>query len=338
MQKTKQFSANFLRNRWQQAQILVIGDVMLDEYLEGKVERISPEAPVPVVSLKRQSHRLGGAANVALNLQALGATPFLVALVGVDKAGEDLEAVMKASGLNTSGLIKDQTRPTTIKTRIISGSQQLLRLDKEETHYINADLLTIAQDKIAANIAMMHAIVIEDYDKGMLAPTLIAFILKMANQLQIPVVVDPKKKQFLCYQGVDLFKPNLKELKEGLGLTELIIQKPHFEALVQAAQSLQAKLMAKNLLVTLSEHGAFYSNQYQWGVEPAHLRQIADVSGAGDTVISVAALGMATQLPLSLVAALANLAGGLVCELPGVVSIEKDKFFSEAVAHQMLIE
>lgn len=316
--------ASFARTR-----VMVVGDVMVDAYLWGQVERISPEAPVPVVRVTQRSARLGGAANVALNLHALGAAPVVVSMTGNDAPARQLDELFKQAGLSTDGLLRSVARTTTVKTRVISGHQHVVRVDEENDADLERDDGTSLLARIKELIARTkpQVIVLEDYDKGVLTAGVIAGAIKLAHAAGVPVAVDPKKRNFFAYRGVDLFKPNLKELREGLKI-DLHATDP---AAIQAAiATLEAQLKNKATLVTLGEHGVVASRDGRRLVLPAHVREIADVSGAGDTVIAVAALCLAQDLPLDMLAALANLAGGLVCEHVGVVPIDRARFLQEA--------
>lgn len=312
--------------------VLIIGDIMIDAYLVGSVERISPEAPVPVVNVKSNVERLGGAANVALNIQSLGATPMLVSVVGEDQAGNNLVNLLEQANLSSSGIIVERNRPTTVKTRVISGSQQLLRIDQETEALVHTDTQNLLKEKIVELISRSHVVIFEDYDKGVISPDLISFVVNEAKKLEIPVAVDPKKRNFNAYREVDLFKPNLKELKEGL---KIDFKKFNEEKLKAAAAKLKREQNLKTLLITLSEKGIYYERDHQQAIIPAHFRRISDVSGAGDTVISVAALCLALGVELHLLAELANLSGGLVCEEIGVVPINKNKLLFEAQKHMI---
>ncbi len=310
--------------------VLIIGDIMIDAYLVGSVDRISPEAPVPVVNVKSNVERLGGAANVALNIQSLGATPLLISVVGEDQAGNNLMNLLEQSNLSSSGIIVESNRPTTVKTRVISGSQQLLRIDQETEALVHNDTLSLLREKILELIGTADVIIFEDYDKGVISPELISFVVDEAKKLNIPVAVDPKKRNFNAYKEVDLFKPNLKELKEGL---KIDFKKFNEQRLKAAAAKLKNEQEIKTLLITLSEKGIYYERADNHAVIPAHFRRISDVSGAGDTVISVAALCLALNVDISILAELANLSGGLVCEEIGVVPINKNKLLFEAQKH-----
>lgn len=320
-----------LFKKFNHLRVLIVGDVMLDAYVWGRASRLSPEAPVPVVHVERQEQRLGGAANVALNVRALGATPLLCAVVGDDAGGAQLRELLTERGLSVEGLVASAARPTTVKQRILAHGQQLVRIDSEVETDLNA---AEAADLLAAFERLLpraDVVIFEDYDKGVLSERVIGECLARARAQGIPTVVDPKKKNFLTYRGCTLFKPNLKELREGLKLDfgPPDQDTPGFEA---AVARLREVLQPDTVLVTLSEHGVFAQQGEAKTYLPAHLRQISDVSGAGDTVISIAACCVALGQSAAFTAALANLAGGLVCEQVGVVPIEKTRLLAEAQA------
>ncbi|MEY3592778.1 MAG: hypothetical protein RLZZ38_1769, partial [Bacteroidota bacterium] len=272
----------------------------------------------------------GGAGNVALNLQALGATPLIASVVGKDQPGEQLLELFKAAQMSTDAIVTSSTRKTTIKTRVLSNSKQLLRIDTEDQHDLNAQETQDLKTAILRHLENgIDGIILEDYNKGVLTSELISWIIQEANQRNIPTAVDPKKKNFLSYQHCTLFKPNLKELKEGLGLSFDYSKNP--EALDNALVELQKQLHNQFSFVTLSEHGVQLFDGTTQYKNPAHLRNIADVSGAGDTVIATASLCLICKAQPQLIAAIANLAGGLVCESPGVVSINKQLLLEEAL-------
>jgi rfaE bifunctional protein kinase chain/domain len=311
--------------------ILVIGDVMIDSYLRGKVNRVSPEAPVPIVSLEKEEDRLGGAANVAINLVAMGAVPIICSVVGTDKQSSDLKELLEASAISAKGLIFSETRKTTVKTRVIGNNQQLLRIDSEQTNAISdtEELLLINVVKSLIDNGV-DGIIFEDYNKGVLTENFIKSIIAYANLNGIVTTVDPKKDNFLAYKNVTLFKPNLKELKEGLGLDfSFSTEKDKFE---ESVVKLESELNNSISFVTLSEHGVYIKQEKEVFYTAAHIRNIADVSGAGDTVISIATLCLVDGLPLNLIAEISNIAGGLVCEKSGVVSIDKDLLLKETEA------
>jgi rfaE bifunctional protein kinase chain/domain len=306
--------------------ILVIGDVMIDSYLWGKVNRISPEAPVPIVNVVKREKRLGGAANVALNLMALGAKPHLIALIGDDPEGNDILELLREQKFSTEGLVKSSERPTTIKHRVIGGSQQLLRVDAEDNKTASSREREELKKKIISKIDNCNAVVFEDYDKGVIDEELISFTVGMCKSKGIPVSVDPKKRNFLHYKNVDIFKPNLKETIEGLNIS---IDPSNLKSLNKASENLKSNLNHKMTLLTLSEFGVYYDSN-KADLIPAHRREISDVSGAGDTVISIATCCMALDLEAGFIAELSNLGGGLVCEHIGVVPIIKELLLKEA--------
>lgn len=311
--------------------IMIIGDIMLDVYMKGKVERISPEAPVPIVSVTEKFSRLGGAANVAQNLKALNAEPILCSVIGNDEKSKDLLELMREQNMNISGIVKSSERITTRKVRIISNNAQMLRVDTEDTFDLtekeyNSLIKNIHEIIINENI---DAIILQDYNKGVLTEKLIKETIEIANKNNIPVGVDPKKKNFLSYQNVTFFKPNLKELKEGTGITS---KDDSIEEILKSVDSLHEKLNCRFIMTTLSERGVlikdYETNTYHH--IPAHLRKIADVSGAGDTVLSVAMLCLVCNQNAYNIAALSNLAGGLVCEELGAIPINKERLLEES--------
>ena len=319
-----------LFNSFNRKKIMIVGDVMLDIYMKGKVERISPEAPVPIVSVTETFSRLGGAANVTQNLKALGAEPILCSVIGNDEKSAELLNIMQEQNMNTSGIIKSKDRTTTCKTRVISNNAQMLRIDAEDTFDLTDkefDLLS-AKIKDIINKEKIDGIILQDYNKGVLTEELIEGIVALANENGIPVGVDPKKKNFLAYQNVTFFKPNLKELKEGIGINskdDSIIE------ILKSIDILQEKLNCRFIMTTLSERGVLIKdyNTNTYHHIPAHIREIADVSGAGDTVLSVAMLCLVCKQDPHMIAAISNLAGGLVCEEFGVVPINKERLFEE---------
>jgi len=317
---------NNLINQFENIPVLVIGDVMIDAYLFGNVERISPEAPVPIVAVNKKENRLGGAANVSLNLVALGAKPILCSVIGNDLEANDLLDLLQENNIDASGIIKSNDRITTTKTRVISQNHQMIRIDNEDAANLNHAQTSLLIDKIKELLPLAKIVIFEDYDKGVITEKLIDEITKSANELGIPTVVDPKKRNFSFYKNVTLFKPNLKELREGIKHDFLLQNKEDFE---QICKDLIAKMNIKYLFVTLSENGVMITNGTDFTYVPAHIRKIADVSGAGDTVISVASLCLSLNIPINQVATISNLAGGLVCEEVGVVPINRIKLAEE---------
>ena len=302
---------------------------MIDSYIWGKVERISPEAPVPVVRVTKKENRLGGAANVALNIQSLGASPYICAVIGDDLDGETFLSLLKQQRLSDEGLIKIKSRPTTVKTRIIAHNQQIARVDAETDRNLSSSNTLLVLNKVKQIITdhRINAIIFEDYDKGLITEDLISKTVKLAEEMGIITVVDPKKKNFHAYKGVQLFKPNLKELKEGL---KIEVDPSNMEQVEQAVERLKKHLGAKTVMLTLSENGVYVSSESGNKHILAHKRDIADVSGAGDTVIATAALCLAAGLNEFKTAEIANLAGGLVCEHVGVVPIDKTRLLNES--------
>lgn len=309
--------------------VLIMGDVMVDAYLWGKVERISPEAPVPVVTVRKKDYRLGGAANVAKNVANLGAEPMLCSVIGNGPNGQLFTQLLRESGISDKWMVRSNNRPTTIKTRVIGGHQQMLRIDEEVTDVLDQSEQAAIQETVMEAIRLCDILVFEDYDKGVLNPALITSCLAMAKELDKTVLVDPKKKNFLHYQGATVFKPNLKELQEGLKLD--LPSEFSLQAVARAAAKLRQVLGAQTAMITLSEHGVYIGSDTEEHHIPAHKRDIYDVSGAGDTVIAISAVLLACGAPIKLVAELANLGGGLVCERVGVVPIEKEQLRQEAI-------
>ena len=315
--------------------VLVVGDVMVDSYLWGKVERISPEAPIPVVALRKRENRLGGASNVALNLKSLGATPVLCTVIGDDDKGDRFMDLIRQEKIDERCILRSPDRITTTKFRIFGNNYQMLRVDEEVEHVLsdedNHRLILLIEKTIAES--PVHCIILQDYDKGVLNPLLIREIVRLAREQGIPVTVDPKRKNFMEYKGVTLFKPNLKELSEGIK-TGLDAANP--SAIMEAADRLIEQLECRYVMVTLSEKGIMIRSDDHVPERniliPAHVRAVADVSGAGDTVISVASLCLALGCSPYEIASVSNLAGGQVCEEVGVVPVNREKLMKEVLA------
>jgi D-glycero-beta-D-manno-heptose-7-phosphate kinase len=310
---------------------LVIGDVMIDSYVWGRVDRISPEAPVPVVSVIKKENRPGGAANVAINIVSLGAKAIMCSVTGNDEGKTRLESMMKESGISTKGIVGSDERVTTIKTRIISSHQHVVRIDEEQINPVSAadekKLLQTIESILKSE--KVDVILFEDYNKGVLTPRVIEQVITWANEKNIPTTVDPKRDNFFAYKKVTLFKPNLKELTEGLKLDHKPVDKSE---LVDASKKLESELGHRISLITLSEKGVFVKDKDRTELAPAHVRNISDVSGAGDTVIAVASLCLAAGIDSFWLAQLANLSGGLVCQHTGVVPINRDELREEALS------
>lgn len=308
--------------------VAVIGDVMLDTYWWGNVDRISPEAPVPVVAVTKKEQRIGGAANVALNVHSLGATVSMISVLGKDDDGDQLTELLQRNGIETKYLVHSERRITTNKIRIISRNQHMMRLDAELADDLGKEdedrLLYRFENYIAAEDP--DVVILEDYNKGVLTTAVIKQVVSLCAKHNILTAVDPKRKNFFTYQGVGIFKPNLKEIKEGLNMMPESI---NLSVLKDMHLLLQEKLQHQVSLITLSEKGVFYQRENDAAVIPTHIRSIADVSGAGDTVIAVASLVYAATKDVKLMAEMANIAGGLVCEEVGTVAIDAGKLLSE---------
>jgi len=317
-----------LFNQFATVKIGVVGDVMLDTYWWGHVERISPEAPVPVVSLDKKEYRIGGAGNVALNLAALGATVNIFSVIGRDDDGNVLREMLNKNSIGNAYLLASSDRITTNKARIMSRNQQMMRLDNETT----LDLASPDEDSIINAVAKYieterpQVIIFEDYNKGVLTSNVISAIIELCKKNKIVTAVDPKRKNFFSYKDVDIFKPNLKEVREGLNL---LVDQINLVTLQGIHEQLEEKLHHHISFITLSDKGVFFQDNKEAKIIPSHLRNIADVSGAGDTVIAVAALIYSLTKNVELMASVANLAGGLVCEEVGTVAVNKRSLLNE---------
>jgi rfaE bifunctional protein kinase chain/domain len=311
-----------------QLKVAVVGDVMLDTYCWGKVERISPEAPVPVVSLDKKEYRIGGAGNVALNTAALGASTFIFSVIGDDEEGRELKKLMQHNDIYVDHLLSSSKRITTSKTRIISRNQQMMRLDAELINDLDEQLENELIAEFRKFITAHHpqVVILEDYNKGVLTESVIKAIIETCNENNIVSAVDPKRKNFFAYNGATIFKPNLKEVREALNL---LFDDVNIELLDNIHLQLHDALNQEFSLVTLSELGIYYHGNDRKAIIPSHRRNIADVSGAGDTVIAVASLVYAASKDIHLAAQVANIAGGLVCEEVGTVAINKEKLVEE---------
>lgn len=318
---------NRLFDAFEKVKVLILGDSMLDAYFYGSVNRISPEAPVPIVNLQRKEHRLGGAANVALNIKALGAEPILCTLKGNDRDGDILKSLIKDHKMSTDGLINDYNRVTTVKTRIIGNNHQMLRIDEEETEEIGTHVQGLLFEAVKANIKEVDVVILQDYNKGLLTSELIKEVIELCNKHGVKTVVDPKFNHFFDYKNVTLFKPNRKEIAQAYNKARISDQKTLFEL----AGRLREELNAEQVLTTLSEDGVLTVNRDELQHLPAHPRKIVDVSGAGDTAVSAAALCVALGTTDRVTAEIANLAGGLVCEQVGVVPIDRDALLDQVL-------
>ena len=333
MQKENKYTTLF--EDFNHLSIMIIGDVMVDAYLWGKVERISPEAPIPIVALRKRENRMGGAANVAMNIKSMGARPVLCSVIGDDDKGGIFLNLLRKEKIDNSGILVSPRRITTTKFRIFGNNTQMLRVDDEVENDLSEhdrNELLVKLESIL-NKEKIDCIIFQDYNKGVITPLLIKRIIGLAKEKSIPVTVDPKNRNFDTYSGVTLFKPNLKELKEGL---KTDFNHDDREGLMKAAQVLRNQLGCDYVMTTMSELGVMISLKDKEEEKnifiPAHLRSVADVSGAGDTVISVASLCLALKMSPYEIAYISNLAGGLVCEDAGVVPVNKDKLLKEILA------
>ncbi|MBK7376651.1 MAG: carbohydrate kinase [Chitinophagaceae bacterium] len=317
-----------LFHQFTQLKVAVVGDVMLDTYWWGNVDRISPEAPVPVVAVTKREQRIGGAGNVALNARSLGAAVSMISILGKDDDGEQLTALLQQNNIQTKYLVHSEYRITTNKIRIISRNQHMMRLDAELSDDIRKEdedrLLYAFENYIAAENP--DVVILEDYNKGVLTTGIIRKVIELCQKHNILTSVDPKRKNFFAYEGVGIFKPNLKEVKDGLNMMPETI---NLSVLKDMHLLLQEKLKQQVSLITLSEKGVFYQQENEAAIIPTHIRSIADVSGAGDTVIAVASLVYVATKDVKLMAEIANIAGGLVCEEVGTVAIDAGKLLAE---------
>jgi len=310
-----------LFDNFRDKKILVLGDLMLDRYLWGVVRRISPEAPVPVVEIEREFARLGGAANVGNNVKSLGGTPYLVGIIGEDRSGEEILSILSETQLPVEGIVQDPERPTTVKTRVIAHNQHVVRTDRENRTPIAGDVLNQLKQTLLRLIPRVDAIIIEDYNKGLIVAELISFAIQTAKQFQKPVMVDPKFDNFFAYREVAVFKPNRKETEEALGMRLNTRQQ-----IEKAGHLLFEKLNPNCLMITLGEEGmAVFESSNQVSYVPTRARKVRDVSGAGDTVISTLTMALASGASFPEAASLANRAAGLVCEEVGIVPIDRDR-------------
>ena len=306
-----------------QQKVLIVGDAMLDAYMWGNINRQSPEADVPIVNIEKHEKRLGGAANVAKNIASLGARPILCSVIGDNDQG--YFELMNKQGLCTKGVLQEN-RKTTVKTRIFSNNKQQLRIDEEDLFPIQSEQLFVKNTiKLMEGVSV---IIFQDYNKGVLTSTVIKKIIAAAKDKHIPIAVDPKKDNFWAYQEVDLFKPNLKELNDACGTQ---IAGDNITGIEKETKKLQKKIKAKNILLTLSENGIFHLSNESFH-QTAFERNIVDVSGAGDSVIAAAALGICLKITAQELCTISNLAGGLVCEKAGVVPVQKENLLA-ALTH-----
>lgn len=308
--------------------IAVIGDVMIDHYVWGSVTRISPEAPVPVVEVESESTRLGGAANVANNIASLGAQTLLVGIVGEDAGGNELRTILESNGTTSEGIVSDPSRVTTKKTRVIAHNQHVVRIDSEEKRDISDKIQEKILSVLTNNIQSIDGIIIEDYNKGVVVQKLIHRIIQLAQIHHKVITVDPKFNNFFEYKGVTVFKPNIKETEEALGK-----KLKTDDDIIAAGKALRERLGAEHILLTRSEKGmSLFEKNGSITHIPTRAREVADVSGAGDTVIATLTTMLAAGASLKEAAALANIAGGIVVGEVGIVPVRPEQLMSEIEA------
>lgn len=303
--------------------ILIIGDIMLDKYIFGNIDKISPEAPVPIFEIINNREKPGGAANVALNIKSLGSNPVLLSIIGDDRDGNRLLRLLDENEIDTFHVLRDPKKITTVKTRLMANGQHVLRIDEENSKPVDGEMLEIISDLFVKIMEekSIDAIILQDYDKGLLGEQLIEFVVEKAKEKNVFISVDPKFNNFYNFKNVDLFKPNLKEIRMALN-RKISSDK---EELAKAAEELYHMLNYKNLYITLGDKGIFYSDGINFDIFPTEHIDVVDVSGAGDVVLSVATIAYLEGMKTKEIAAVANKAGGLACEIMGVASITMDQ-------------
>lgn len=314
-----------LKSKFENKKIAVIGDMMLDGYYWGDVKRISPEAPVPVVEIEKEFFRFGGAANVILNIKSLGGIPYPIGIIGDDQEGTIFKRLLDEYDIDSSGLIVSTERPTTVKIRVIANKQHIVRIDKEVKDNINADLELQVIEKFNSILSELDAVILEDYNKGVLTEYVITESIKSANKENKIIAVDPKFINFFSYENVTVFKPNKKESEDAFNM-RIVTD----DDVKKVGSKLIQKLKAKHILITLGDQGlALFDSENKLLRIPTKARKVADVSGAGDTVIATLTMALASGINISDAAYLANFAGGLVCEEMGIVPINPDNLIAE---------
>jgi len=299
--------------------VLVVGDLMLDRYISGSVDRVSPEAPVPVVRVQGESWAVGGAANVAANVLALGAACRVVGCTGEDEAGRILLEALSASGGEVAGVVMDSSRPTTLKTRVLARSQQVVRFDLEDDRDVDPGVEERLLDAALGGLGQVDVLILEDYNKGVLVPGLIRGTLEEAGRRGLPSIVDPKRRRFFDFGGVTVFKPNAKELEEALG-------EPIFPGDPSWMEGVRSRLGCDALLLTLGERGmTLRSGRGDHVLVPAVARSVYDVSGAGDTVTAVVACALAAGASFAEAAILANHAAAVEVGKAGVATVAPEE-------------
>lgn len=308
--------------------ILVVGDLMLDQYLTGSVDRISPEAPVPVVRVEKESSAVGGAANVAANVTALKASCTVAGIAGEDATGDLLTRTLEDLGIGTEGIVRAGNRPTTVKTRVMARHQQVVRYDREEDDDLPSEWADLLADEIHRLVPSCHAVAMEDYNKGVLVPSVIRAAFEAADDAGLPTVVDPKRLRFFDYGGATVFKPNAKELAEALTSTL------HPDD-VEWMRSTRDRLACQSLLITLGEEGmALLTDGDEYVRVPTVAREVYDVSGAGDTVTAVLATTLAAGATVPEAAILANHAAAVEVGKVGVATVSPEEILQHVQEYQ----
>jgi rfaE bifunctional protein kinase chain/domain len=300
--------------------VAIIGDVMLDRYFRGAVTRISPEAPVPVVDVSEETEYPGGAANVGYNLVSLGASPLLLGVAGDDMSGAHLRGLLNRLGIGDEGILVDPDRPTTVKTRVIASSQHIVRIDQERKHRLSAAVRNRLLDILENNIRQLDALILQDYNKGVICDELIPRAVALARAHNVPVYVDPKYENFFAYSDVTVFKPNRKEAEDALQRSIRTEQERH-----EGVSELLKRLHCEYVILTLGSEGMMLAGgRDEPALVPTKALQVADVSGAGDTVIATLATAYAAGATMREAVVIANHAAGIVCEQIGTVPVHAE--------------
>jgi len=311
-------------SKFSKAKVLIIGDLILDEFLWGDVSRISPEAPVPVVWVRSESFMPGGAANVANNIHALGGEVYLAGVIGMDERGKTLTEELRKKGIGVEGVIVDGERPTTLKTRVIAHHQQVVRIDKEKMDCLTSDMIDQIIDYVKEIIKGIDAIIIEDYGKGVVTPMLLREVLKLARKHKKIVTVDPKEEHFHYYKGVTAVTPNCYEAARAVG-----VNMKDGDSVVKIGKALLNKLKCKAVLITLGEHGMhLFEEKGRVTSIPTLAQDVFDVSGAGDTVIGAFTLALASGADMKRAAYISNLAAGIVVGKVGTAAVTQKELLS----------
>jgi rfaE bifunctional protein kinase chain/domain len=303
--------------------IIIVGDAMIDSYTLGRIERKSPEAPVPIINVEKEKIKLGGAANVALNIKSIGLEPVLCTIIGKDSEGQDFIRLCKKNNLNTNGVITDSSRKTTNKNRVIVDDKHIVRIDNENTHNIDKKLRDEFLEIINKEAKTSEIIIFQDYDKGTLDRYIINDIIKENKHSFISV--DPKNRNFFNYKNIDLFKPNLNEILEAFNSVD-----SSEKNLEKISKELSTKSKVNNIMITLSEKGLMIQNDKENFISKTTIKEIIDVSGAGDTVISLATILFYLKLPEKFIGEMCNLAGGITCMKSGVNAIDLKELLKNA--------